>query len=85
MGKLKNKDKEKEVQPVEETEEIIEEAEPPVSKKPIPSKLFIKNLKKELKDEKISESVFIAFQMTVKSSDLEENYRKIWKQTFKRS
>ena len=74
MGKKSNKDKE-EIQPIEEV----------ITEHPIPSKLFIKNLAVELKDEKISPSVFNAFVMVAKPIDLEENYRKLWKQTFKRS
>ena len=58
--------------------------EPKTKKNLIPAKLFVKKLKAELKGKKISPPVFIAFEKTVKPIDLEENYRKIWKTTFKR-
>ena len=51
----------------------------------ISSKNFVKKLKQELKGEKISAPVFVAFEKIVKSIDSEDNYRKIWKTTFKRS
>lgn len=50
----------------------------------IPAKLFVKKLQEELKGENISKNVFIVFQKIVPPVDTEENYRKIWKTTFKR-
>lgn len=77
--KMANKDKNKVV-------EVIDKVINPTSQPtPIPCKLFVKNLKAELKKEKISPSVFNAFQMVANPVDLEKNYRELWKKTFKRA
>lgn len=54
------------------------------AEKVIASKQFVAVLKKELEGEKIPEPVFKAFINVTKRVDTEENYRKIWKTTFKR-
>lgn len=46
---------------------------------------FIKKLQKEYEDDYIPANVFIAFQKVTKPVDTESNYRKIWKETFKRT
>jgi vacuolar-type H+-ATPase subunit E/Vma4 len=51
----------------------------------ISAKNFAKKLRLELKEKNISETVFVAFERTVKSIDSEENFRKVWKSTFYRS
>lgn len=69
-------------------EENKDKSKPDKPKMPIlmSSKLFIKKIKAELKGENISPSVFIAFVSTINPSiDSEENFRKKWKTTFKRS
>ena len=50
----------------------------------ISAKQFVKKLKEELKGEKVLGSVYVAFVSIVPMVDTEENYRKIWKTTFKR-
>ncbi len=50
----------------------------------IASKQFVKILKEEFKKENISESIYTAFLASVPKVDWEENYRMIWKTTFKR-
>ncbi len=68
--------------PVTESVAVKDDAE----EKPvvIPSRLFVKELKSELKGQDIPESVYVAFQSIVPPVDTEKNYRKIWKETFKR-
>jgi len=87
MGRSKaNKEEDKkEVTP----EEVVETpAEITPSEALIPSKLFVKKLKAELKEkspkEQISEPIFTAFIASVPKVDSEDNYRKIWKSTFSR-
>lgn len=63
-------------------EEVEEKAEEEPTQ--IASKQFVKILKEEFKKENISESVYIAFLASVPKVDWEENYRLIWKTTFKR-
>jgi hypothetical protein len=84
MGRKSNKDI---------PEEILDEKPtptPPVKNKAdlISSKIFIKKLqeelKEELKEESISPTIFKAFIASVKRVDTEENYRNIWKTSFKR-
>ena len=89
---MKAKDKSKqptEKTPEETSEEVIEEAPEEVPKvaKPsdqIPARMFVKKLKEELKGVHLPKHIFDVFQKIVPSVDTEENYRKVWENTFKR-
>ncbi len=67
------------------TEEVP--AAPPVKdNKPAltASRFFVEKLKKEEANKGVSPSVFVAFAFVAPRADTEENYRKLWKKTFKR-
>lgn len=82
MAKDKNKNKDDESKP----EETLEIGKLIPSKQLISSKNFIKKLKKELKGVKIPDTVFVVFVKTITPViDSEENFRKKWKNSFKRS
>ena len=87
MKNGKKKDKTEKPEPVEimppiedEPVNIMPPVEEPVQ---IASKQFVKKLQEELKGT-IPASVFLAFVSVVPPVSTEENYRKIWKETFKR-
>lgn len=77
MAKLKDESKTTETTkpaPVKEKQQLIS------------SKMFAKTLRKELKDEDISETVYIAFEKSVQPMiDSEKNFREKWNKSFKRS
>ena len=74
--------KESEQTPVDEDKaEVI--PEPNISDL-IPAKAFVKKLEEEFKDEHLPKHLLSVFKKIVPPVDTEENYRKVWKNTFKR-
>ena len=87
MSKKDNQKDEKTSAKVEEksVEEKPQKVEPPRENNVImATKQFVKILKDELKKETISKSIYVAFMSSAPKVDTEENYRKIWKNTFRR-
>jgi hypothetical protein len=72
-------------EPVEEKQEETKQNNTTPKTKILRCKDFIKKLQKEYEKDYIPDAVFIAFKTVTKPVDTESNYRKIWKETFKRS
>ncbi len=91
MGKQSKKNTEpEEILNVEEEVLVVEEPkqqEPEEIEEPVlmASRIFVEKLKGEKSNKGVSPSVFVAFMAVVPKVDTEENYRNIWKKTFKRS
>jgi hypothetical protein len=76
-------------EPVEEKQEETKQNIPTPKKEQKSAILrcrdFIKKLQKEYENDYIPDAVYTAFRSVTKPVDVESNYRKIWKETFKRS
>lgn len=76
------KGKDKSPQPVDEKPEEVK-PKPKISDS-IPARAFVKKLEEEMKGEHLPKHLLSVFQKIVPPVDTEENYRKVWKNTFKR-
>ena len=67
-------------------ESVLPEVPPVKSSKPalMASRFFVEKLKKEEANKKVLPTVFVAFASVAPRVDTEENFRKLWKKTFKR-
>jgi hypothetical protein len=76
-------------EPVEEKQEETKQNNPTPKKEQKLAVLrcrdFIKKLQKECENDYVPYAVFTAFMAVTKPVDEESNYRKIWKETFKRT
>lgn len=68
------------------SEPVLPEVPPEKDNKPalMASRFFVEKLKKEEANKKVSPTVFVAFVSVAPRVDTEENYRALWKKTFKR-
>ena len=85
MSSKKDQEK-KEVIPINPEPEKPKQETPVKDSNPVlmASRIFVKQLQKEDGNKNVSPSVFVAFISVAPKADTEENYRKLWKKTFKR-
>ena len=85
MANKKDQEK-KEGLPVDPEPEKAKQEPPAKDSGPVSmaSRFFVEKLKKEDANKNVLPTVFVAFVSVAPKVDTEENYRKLWKKTFKR-